>query len=62
MYVCPSTWNNLAPTVSIFVKIGIWAFFEKSVEKMHEALKYYNICYFTSKSMYIYDNLSLIYS
>jgi hypothetical protein len=28
MSVCPSTWNNLAPTGRISMKLHIWAFFE----------------------------------
>jgi hypothetical protein len=28
MPVCPTAWNNSAPTVQIFMKICIWVFFE----------------------------------
>jgi len=31
--VCPSTWNNLAPIGWIFMKFGIWEFFENLVKK-----------------------------
>jgi hypothetical protein len=27
--VCPSAWNNLAPSRRIFVKFGLWAIFEQ---------------------------------
>jgi len=28
MSLCPSAWNNLAPTGQIFMKFSIWVFFE----------------------------------
>ena len=33
-HVCLSTWNNLAPSGRIFVKLYIWVFFRKSAEKI----------------------------
>jgi len=37
-YVCPSTWNNLAPIGGIFMKFDIWSIFQKSVEKIKVSL------------------------
>ena len=31
-HVCPSVWNNLAPTGQILMKVNIWVFFLKTVE------------------------------
>ena len=39
MSVCPSAWNNPAPTGQILMKFDIWAFFRKSVEKILVSLK-----------------------
>ena len=33
-HVCPSAWNSWAPTGRIFMKFGIWRFFQKFVEKI----------------------------
>jgi hypothetical protein len=33
MFVCPSAWNNSASTERIFIKFGIWVFFENLSEK-----------------------------
>jgi hypothetical protein len=38
--VCPSAWNNSAPTGRIFMKFDIWEFFEKSTEKNQVSLKW----------------------
>jgi hypothetical protein len=38
MYVCPSAWNNSAPTGRIFMKFDIWVF-RTSVEKIQVSLK-----------------------
>jgi len=34
MSVCPSAWNNSAPTERILVKCGIWGFFENLPRKL----------------------------
>jgi len=33
-YVCPSTWNTLAPIGGIFVKFDIWSIFKKSLGRL----------------------------
>jgi hypothetical protein len=33
MSVCPSAWNNSAPTERIFMKFDIWVFFENLARK-----------------------------
>jgi len=38
--VCPSAWNNSAPTVQIYMKFDILGFFEKSAEKIQFSLKH----------------------
>jgi hypothetical protein len=35
-----SAWNNSAPSGGIFIKVHIWVFFEKSVQKIQTSLKY----------------------
>jgi hypothetical protein len=56
--VCPSTWNNSAPTGRIFMKYDIWVFFN-SVEKIKVSLKFLkNNGYFTWRPMHIYDHIS----
>jgi len=58
--VSPSAWNNSAPTGRIFVKVDIWIFFPKSVEKVQGSLQSNkNNGYFTWISIYIFDNISL---
>ena len=37
--VCPSAWNNSAPTGRIFMKFDIKSIFRKSVEKIRVSLK-----------------------
>jgi hypothetical protein len=37
--VCPSTWNNSAPSGRIFMKFDTGVFFGKSVEKIQVSLK-----------------------
>ena len=37
--VCPSAWNNSAPTGRIFIKFEIWRFFRKSVQHTQVSLK-----------------------
>ena len=62
-HVCPSVrspaWKNSAPTGQVFMKFEIWIFFLKSVEKIQVSLKSDNHWYFTWRSTYIYDNISL---
>ena len=41
IFVCPSTWNNLAPTERIFMNL-IFGHFSKSIEKIQILLKYDN--------------------
>ena len=47
MSVCPSAWNNLVPTRSIFMKFGIWVFFENLSRKFkfYSNLKKYRVLY-----------------
>jgi len=40
--VCPSAWNNSAPTERIFIKVDILGFFRKSVKKIQDSLKWDN--------------------
>jgi hypothetical protein len=48
--VCPSTWNNSAPTRRIFIKFYTQVFFEKSIEKVELSLQSdKNNEYFTSR-------------
>ena len=63
MSVCPSAWNNLVSSVQIFMKIGIFAFFRKSDEKILVSLKSdKNNGFFTWRLMHIYDHISLSFS
>jgi hypothetical protein len=39
MSVSSSAWNNSAPTKRTFIKLDIWAFLRKSVEKIQVSLK-----------------------
>jgi hypothetical protein len=58
--VCPSAWNNSASITRILIKFDVSVYLEKSVTKIQVSLKSYkNIGYFTWRSMYIYDNISL---
>ena len=55
MSVCLSALNNSAPTEQIFMKIHIWAFFEKTLEKIQVPLKSdKNNGYFTWRPIYIF--------
>ena len=59
-FVCPSAWNNSAPTWRILMKLDIWAFFRNSVEKIQISLKSdKNDGYSTSRRFQIYDIISL---
>jgi hypothetical protein len=63
MFVRPSARNNSAPTGWIIVEFYIWVFFRNIPENIKVLLKSVkNNRYFTWKIMYIYDNISLIYS
>ena len=58
--VCPSTWNNSAPTERILMKFDIWASFWKSVSKIQVCLKSdYSNGYFMWKRFHIYGNITL---
>ena len=60
--VCLSIWNESAPSGRIFMKFDIWEFFE-NLEKIQVWLKFdKNKGYFTWRSMYICDNVSLNFS
>jgi hypothetical protein len=39
MSVCPSVWNNLAPTGQIFFKFDTWAPFEKKLPEISSFIK-----------------------
>ena len=39
MYVRLSAWENSAPTGRIFLKLDIWVFLKKAVEKIQVQLK-----------------------
>jgi hypothetical protein len=55
-----STWNNSAATGRIFMEFDIWAFFEKSIQKMQVSLQADKINkYFTWRRLYTYDHISL---
>jgi hypothetical protein len=57
-YICPSAWNNSAPTERIFMKFG--SIFWKSAEKTQVSLKSdKNNGYITWRPIYIYANISL---
>jgi hypothetical protein len=56
--VRPSEWNNSALTGRVFMKFGVWGFFE-TVEKLKFHWNMTRIGYFTWRPMYIYDNISL---
>ena len=58
--VCPSAWNNSAPTERIFMKYEIWVFFticqeNSSFIKIGQGKKKY----FTWRPLYIFDHMSL---
>jgi hypothetical protein len=54
MSVCPSVWNNSAPTGQISMKFDIWVFFE-IVEKIQVSLKSdKNNGYFTWRHFWLY--------
>jgi hypothetical protein len=56
--VCLSTWNNLAPSGRIFMKLDIWLFFRKSVQKIQVSLNPdKNIGYFKWRPIYFYDHI-----
>ena len=58
--VRPPSWNNSAPTGRIFMKFGMWVFFEKSIEKIQVSLKSDKYkAYFTWRPIYIFDHISL---
>jgi hypothetical protein len=57
-HICPSAWNNSAPTELIFMKFG--SIFRKSAEKIKVSLKSdENNWYITWRPIYIYANISL---
>jgi hypothetical protein len=62
MSVCPSTWNNPAPTGRILIKFDIWTFFQNSVEKIQVLLKSEKKRVLYTKTFYIYDNILLYFS
>jgi len=58
--VCPCVWNNSAVTGRNFMKFDIWGIFRNSVEEIQVSLKSEkNNGYFTWRSMYMYDHISL---
>ena len=58
--VRPSAWNNSSTTGRIFMKFDIWLFFESLFENFQRSLKSEkNDRYFTWKSVYFYDIISL---
>jgi uncharacterized membrane protein YhaH (DUF805 family) len=58
--VCPSVWNNSAPTGRIFVKFYIWVFFWEYVENIQVSLKSdKNNGYFAWWPAYVCDSMSL---
>ena len=58
--VCPSSWNNSAPTGRILMKIDIWAFSRKPVEKIKVSSKSdNNNRYSTWRRFHVFDNISL---
>ena len=61
--VCLPARDNSASTGWVFMKFDIWAFFEKTVEKIQVSLKSAtNNGYFTWRPMYIFDQVSLNFS
>ena len=60
--ISPPAWKNSASTGWIFMKFDIWAFFEKCVEKIQLLWKSEHNGYFTSRRVFIYDNIMLNYS
>ena len=57
--VCPSAWNNSAPTGRIFMKFDIWVLFE-IVEKIQVSLKSdKNNGYFTWRLIDTFDCIAL---
>ena len=58
--ICPSTWNNPALTGTIFIKLGIWEFFWKSVKEIQVSLESdKNNGYYTWGSIYIFNHILL---
>jgi hypothetical protein len=58
--VCPSAWNNLAPTGRIFMKFNVLIFSENLSSKKIFSLKLdKNNGYCTWIPMYIFDSISL---
>ena len=61
MSVCPSAWNNSAPTGRIFMKFDIWVFFENQLRKFKLDLYLKRIMGTVQKGpVHIYD-ISLIF-
>jgi hypothetical protein len=61
--VRPSAWNNYTFTGRILIKLYIWVFFIKSVDKIQISLKSdKNNGYFAWRMFHIYDNISLNYA
>jgi hypothetical protein len=59
--VFPSAWNISAPAGRIFMKFGIWVFYEKSVVKIQFSLKpdkNNGNTLHEDRYVYIYDNIS----
>jgi hypothetical protein len=56
--VCPSAWNNSAPTKQIFMKFDIWAFFENLSRKLVSLKSGKNNRHFTCRQTYICDHIS----
>jgi hypothetical protein len=55
-----SAWNNSAPNGRILIKLNIWAFFRKYVEKIQVSLKSdKNNGYFIWRRFDIFDDISL---
>ena len=60
LFFRPAAWNNSAPTGRILMKLNIWDFFLKFVEKIQVSLKSdKNNGYFTQRRFHIYNNISL---
>ena len=58
--LCPSAWNNSAPTERILMKFDIWIFSRKSVKKIQVSFKPdKNNRYFTWRRFDTFDNISL---
>jgi hypothetical protein len=57
--VCPSAWNDSAPTECIFLKFCIWGFFKICKKIQVWLISDKKNGYFTLRLMYINDNISL---